>query len=61
MYHKKLILAERQLVSKLPVLNKKREIFSYLNKHNLLIVEGETGSGKSTQLPQLLCEYFRVF
>ena len=24
-------------------------------KNNLLILEGETGSGKSTQLPQLLC------
>jgi HrpA-like RNA helicase len=34
---------------------KKRKIFEMLNKQNLLIIEGETGSGKSTQLPQMLC------
>lgn len=25
------------------------------------IFEGETGSGKSTQLPQILCEYYKLF
>ena len=61
MSYKKLILAERQMSSQLPVLNRKREIFNMLNKNNLIIIEGETGSGKSTQLPQMLCEYFQVF
>lgn len=61
MSYKKLILAERQMNSQLPVLNRKREIFNMLNKNNLIIIEGETGSGKSTQLPQMLCEYFQVF
>ena len=32
-----------------------------LDKHNLIILEGETGSGKSTQLPQMLCEYYKIF
>lgn len=50
-----MILAEKQLVSRLPIISRKREIFEKLNKNNLLILEGETGSGKSTQLPQLLC------
>jgi HrpA-like RNA helicase len=45
----------------LPILGKKNEIFDILKVKNLLIIEGETGSGKSTQLPQLLCEYFDLF
>ena len=32
-----------------------------LNKRDLIILEGETGSGKSTQLPQMLCEYYKIF
>jgi ATP-dependent helicase HrpA len=58
---KRMILAEKQLISRLPIISRKREIFEKLNKNNLLILEGETGSGKSTQLPQLLCEYYQVF
>jgi HrpA-like RNA helicase len=50
-------MAEKQLESKLPIIGKKRQIFEMLKnqKQNLLIIEGETGSGKSTQLPQILC------
>jgi pre-mRNA-splicing factor ATP-dependent RNA helicase DHX15/PRP43 len=32
-----------------------------LEKKNLIILEGETGSGKSTQLPQILCEFYKLF
>jgi pre-mRNA-splicing factor ATP-dependent RNA helicase DHX15/PRP43 len=56
-----MIIAEKQLKSQLPILARKRQIFTLLNKHNLVILEGETGSGKSTQLPQLLCEYYKIF
>jgi HrpA-like RNA helicase len=58
---KKLIIAEKQLESKLPIVTKKRKIFDMLKKQNILIIEGETGSGKSTQLPQMLCEYYQLF
>jgi HrpA-like RNA helicase len=56
-----MIVAERQLSSRLPILARKREIFQELKKKDLLILEGETGSGKSTQLPQMLCEYYNIF
>jgi len=49
-----MIIAEKQLESGLPIIGKKRKIFDMLKKQNLLIIEGETGSGKSTQLPQIL-------
>ena len=58
---KRLILAEKQMDSRLPILGKKAEIFRILDKNDLFILEGETGSGKSTQLPQILCEYYKIF
>ncbi len=58
---KKMILAKKQLENKLPITAKKREIFNALDKDDIIILEGETGSGKSTQLPQMMCEYFRIF
>lgn len=57
-YLKKMIIAEKQLESGLPIIGKKRIILEMLKKKNLLIIEGETGSGKSTQLPQILCEFY---
>ena len=56
-----LVFAKKQLDSDLPILGKKTEIFELLDKHDLIILEGETGSGKSTQLPQMLCEYYKLF
>ena len=58
---KKMIIAEKQLTSRLPILARKRDIFRLIDKHSLIILEGETGSGKSTQLPQMLCEYYDIF
>ena len=45
----------------MPIIGKKRKIIELLNKQSLLIIEGETGSGKSTQLPQILCEFYDLF
>jgi RNA helicase HrpA len=40
----------------LPVSERREEIAAALAKHRVLIVEGGTGSGKSTQLPKILLE-----
>jgi ATP-dependent RNA helicase DHR2 len=40
---------------KLPVWLKKMDIRWGLRHHNILLLNGETGSGKSTQVPQFLC------
>jgi len=56
-----MIIAAKQLDTRLPILAKKKEILEMLEKRNLIILEGETGSGKSTQLPQILCEYYKLF
>lgn len=40
----------------LPVLNKKEEIVSAITKYDVVVLTAETGSGKSTQVPQFLYE-----
>lgn len=40
----------------LPILEKKDEIISLLKKEQVVIISGETGSGKTTQLPQICLE-----
>jgi len=42
------------MVTKLPVFRKKQEIINALQKSQVIIVAGETGSGKTSQLP-LIC------
>jgi HrpA-like RNA helicase len=49
----------------LPILNMEQELVEAVAEHTFVIVAGETGSGKSTQLPQMLleagfCEYGRI-
>ena len=42
----------------LPVVEHKDEFLELLEKHQVIIVKADTGSGKSTQLPKFLLEYF---
>ena len=40
--------------SQLPVLAARKPLLEYVRKHQVVVVVGETGSGKTTQLPQIL-------
>ena len=51
------IAASRQ---SLPIYKHKDEIISTLSNTNYLIITGETGSGKTTQLPQYIIEHYVV-
>ena len=42
----------------LPVVEHREEFFQLLEKHQVVIVKADTGSGKSTQLPKFLLEWF---
>ena len=43
-----------QIRAKLPIYHHKDKIIEYINNNQVTIVIGETGSGKSTQIPQFL-------
>ena len=45
--------------SKLPIFNKKEEILKEIEKNRVIIISGNTGCGKSTQVPQFIYEYFK--
>lgn len=47
------LAAQRQ---KLPIARNKDHILYLLERHQVVIVVGETGSGKSTQIPQYIVE-----
>lgn len=51
--HYQTMLQERQ---KLPAWEKKATILSLLNKHQVLVVSGMTGCGKTTQIPQFILD-----
>ncbi|MEE4463035.1 hypothetical protein V2S84_13160, partial [Azotobacter chroococcum] len=40
----------------LPIAAKREEIKAALEKHQVLVIAGETGSGKTTQLPKICLE-----
>jgi HrpA-like RNA helicase len=45
-------------------MKQKENIIERLNEKEdsqIIIIYGKTGSGKSTQLPQILCDYFDLF
>ena len=41
---------------RLPIAKSKNHILYLLEKHRVLVIVGETGCGKSTQIPQFLVE-----
>ena len=43
---------EAPRLADLPILARREEILAALAAHQVLVVAGDTGSGKSTQLPQ---------
>ena len=47
------LLKKRQT---LPVWNSKKQILELIEKNRILIIQGETGSGKTTQIPQFLLD-----
>ena len=53
-YQKTLNEKERNKVLDLPIYKFENEIINRLQKENILVVVGETGSGKTTQIPNIL-------
>ncbi|XP_048337698.1 putative ATP-dependent RNA helicase DHX57 [Sphaerodactylus townsendi] len=51
--HYQAMLQERQ---KLPAWEERKTILSLLNKHQVLVVSGMTGCGKTTQIPQFILD-----
>lgn len=58
-YKKKKELPIVKYSKNLPILNKKKEIYETLKNNQVLIIAGETGSGKTTQIPKICLEMGR--
>ena len=54
MRHKRLPLGRQRAL--LPIARQRESLLYMLEKHRTIVVVGETGSGKTTQLPQFLHE-----
>jgi len=50
----------RRVQLSLPVFKYKREIMDKVKKHPIILIVGETGSGKTTQIPQYLLEWDQI-
>lgn len=46
----------QQLRTQLPILQREQEIMEAIHNHPVVLVKGDTGSGKTTQVPQFLFE-----
>ena len=51
-----MVLAQLRYPESLPITSRREEIVEAIREHQVVIVAGETGSGKSTQLPKLCLE-----
>lgn len=40
----------------LPIFPYREDLLAAIHEHQILVIEGETGSGKTTQIPQYLME-----
>nr|XP_006817681.1 PREDICTED: putative ATP-dependent RNA helicase DHX30-like [Saccoglossus kowalevskii] len=50
----------RESVAKLPILAMRSEIYSAIENNQVIVLEGDTGCGKTTQVPQIILdEYIR--
>ena len=47
---------EQEQRHQLPILMEEQTIMEAINDHPVVIIHGETGSGKTTQVPQFLFE-----
>ncbi|XP_047483544.1 ATP-dependent RNA helicase TDRD9-like isoform X2 [Penaeus chinensis] len=48
--------SKRNYQSALPVFNARKEVLAKIEEHQVVIIGGETGSGKSTQVPQFILD-----
>jgi len=55
-WYDKCNLNEQEQRQKLPILMEEQAIMEAIHDHPVVIIHGETGSGKTTQVPQFLFE-----
>lgn len=44
----------------LPIYASEQEIVETIRNHQVVVIEGPTGSGKTTQIPQILCKHLNI-